>query len=150
MSHITALLRCVDEQSALLDDFIRTLQAEGQLLLETPSDEALGTLTSRKNEYARRLAELDEVRAEHLTELGYSDARDSIEAALTAHPELRAAFESLWQRAGEAQSLNQQNGQILQTFIRHNQRALDTLRTLMGEDLYDARGRQPRRPPGII
>jgi flagella synthesis protein FlgN len=42
--------------------------------------------------------------------------------------------------------LNQENGQILQTFIGHNQRALETLRALMGEELYDARGRMPRRP----
>jgi flagella synthesis protein FlgN len=146
MSHIDALLRCVDEQSALLDDFIQTLQAEGQLLLETPSDEALGTLTSRKNDYARRLAELDQTRAQGLAELGFQDTRDSIEAACAAHPDLRTAFDALWQRAGEAQSLNVQNGLILKTFIEHNQRALNTLRTLMGEDLYDARGRLPRRP----
>jgi flagella synthesis protein FlgN len=146
MSHVDALLRCVDEQSALLDDFIQTLRAEGRLLLETPSDEALGTLTSRKNDYARRLADLDLVRAQALSDLGFSDTRESIETACKAHPDLQPAFASLWQRAGQAQSLNQENGQILQTFIEHNRRALDTLRTLMGEDLYDARGRLARRP----
>ena len=147
MSHIDALLHCVDEQSALLDDFIQTLQAEGQLLLETPSDEALGTLTSRKNDYARRLSELDQDRSRQLAELGFSDTHDSIEAACKAHPKLRKAFESLWQQASEAQALNTQNGQILHTFIEHNQRALDTLRMLMGQDLYDARGKLPRHHP---
>ncbi|CAM5190691.1 Flagella synthesis protein FlgN OS=Castellaniella defragrans OX=75697 GN=HNR28_000428 PE=3 SV=1 [Castellaniella defragrans] len=144
MSHIDTLLRCMDAQSALLDDFIQTLQAEGQLLLETPSDEALGTLTSRKNDYARRLSELDQARSQQLAELGYTDTRDSIEAACAAHPDLRAAFDALWQRAGQARTLNEQNGQVLHTFIEHNQRALTTLRTLMGENLYDARGRLPR------
>ncbi|HEX7387878.1 MAG TPA: flagellar protein FlgN [Castellaniella sp.] len=147
MSHIDALLRCVDEQSALLDDFIKTLQAEGQLLLETPSDEALGTLTARKNDYARRLGELDQTRSQHLAELGFTDTRESIESACVTHPDLHQAFKSLWQRAGEAQALNESNGQILHTFIEHNQRALDTLRTLMGEDLYDARGKLPRHRP---
>jgi len=148
MNHIDALLRCVDAQSALLDDFIQTLLAEGQLLLETPSDEALGTLTSRKNDFARRLGELDQTRSRQLAALGYADTRDSIEAACATHPGLREAFDSLWRRAEHARTLNEQNGQILHTFIEHNRRALTTLRTLMGEDLYDARGRLPRHPRG--
>ncbi|MGS1116422.1 flagella synthesis protein FlgN [Castellaniella sp. UC4442_H9] len=146
MGSAEALLRCVNEQSALLDDFIETLRVEGQLLLETPSDESLGTLTSRKNDYARRLAELDGIRSRELSVMGFTDTRDSIESACQAYPALQPAFESLWQRAAQAQSLNQENGQILQTFIGHNQRALETLRALMGEELYDARGRMPRRP----
>lgn len=146
MGSAEALLRCVNEQSELLDDFIETLRVEGRLLLETPSDESLGTLTSRKNDYAHRLAELDGIRARELSAMGFTDTRGSIESACQAYPELQPAFESLWRRAAQAQSLNQENGQILQTFIGHNQRALETLRALMGEELYDARGRMPRRP----
>lgn len=146
MNHIDALLRCVDEQSALLDDFIETLQSEGAQLLETPSDEALGALTARKNDFARRLGVLDQTRADCLNALGYADNAAAIDAACTAHPGLRPAFDALWTRADQAQALNTQNGQILGTFIGQNQRALDALHTLMGEGLYDARGRRASRP----
>ncbi|MBV2181177.1 MAG: flagellar protein FlgN [Castellaniella sp.] len=144
MSHIDALLQCVDEQSELLNDFIQTLEAEGAMLLETPSNEALGTLTTRKNDYARRLGELDQARAAALSGLGHADDRAGIDAACEAHPNLRPVFDALFARAEQASTLNQANGQILKSFMDHNQQALDTLRTLMGKDLYDARGRLSR------
>lgn len=144
MSHIDALLQCVDEQSALLNDFIQTL-AEGALLLETPSDEALAALTTRKNDYARRLAELDQARAAALAGLGHADDRAGIEAACADRPDLHAAFDTLFERVEQASALNQTNGQILKTFMDHNQQALDTLRGLMGQDLYDARGRLSKK-----
>jgi flagella synthesis protein FlgN len=145
MSHIDALLQCVDEQSALLNEFIQTLEAEGALLLETPSNEALAALTTRKNDYARRLAELDRTRAAVLAELGHADDRAGIEAVCADRPDLQAAFDTLFERVEQAGALNQTNGQILKTFMDHNQQALDTLRSLMGQDLYDARGRLSKK-----
>jgi flagella synthesis protein FlgN len=145
MSHIDALLHCVDEQSALLNDFIQTLEAEGALLLETPSNEALAALTTRKNDYARRLAELDQARAAALAGLGHADDRAGIEAACADRPDLQVAFDGLFERVEQASALNLANGQILKTFMDHNQQALDTLRGLMGQDLYDARGRLSRK-----
>lgn len=144
MSHIDALLRCVDEQTALLDDFIEALEAEGALLLETPSDEALGTLTTRKNDYARRLTELDQARAAALAALGQPNDRTGMDQVCRQYPGLQPAFDALFERATRASALNQANGRTLQTFMEHNQRALDTLRGLMGRDLYDARGRLSR------
>ncbi|MGB3836074.1 flagella synthesis protein FlgN [Castellaniella sp.] len=141
MSHIDALLNCVDEQSRLLNEFIQTLEAEGAQLLESPSNEALGALTARKNDYAKRLAELDQSRAEALAGLGQPDTQAGIQAACADHPELLAAFDSLFEKTEHASQVNQTNGQILETFMAHNQQALDTLRSLMGQDLYDARGR---------
>lgn len=145
MTQVDALLQCIDAQSALLDDFIQTLRAEGELLLESPSDEALGSLTQHKNDFARRLSDLDQTRAQALSALGFEDNRSGIDAACAAHPDLQPAFSALWDRVDQAKALNLDNGQVLQTFIAQNQRALDALRTLMGEDLYDARGRRPRR-----
>ncbi|MGB6242165.1 MAG: flagellar protein FlgN [Castellaniella sp.] len=141
MSHIDALLQCVDEQSALLNDFIQLLEAENALLLETPSNEALGSLTTRKNDYARRLGELDQARSDLLTAMEQPADRAGIDTVCAMHPDLRPAFDMLFEQAAQASALNQSNGQILQTFIDHNQQALDTLRSLMGQDLYDARGR---------
>ncbi|WP_298017676.1 flagella synthesis protein FlgN [uncultured Castellaniella sp.] len=145
MSHIDALLQCVDEQSELLNDFIQVLEAEGALLLETPSNEALGALTTRKNDYARRLSELDQARAATLASMGQADDRASIDVVCALHPDLRPAFDTLFERAAHASALNQDNGQILKTFMEHNQQALDTLRGLMGQDLYDARGRLSKK-----
>lgn len=145
MSHIDALLQCVDEQSELLNDFIQLLEAENALLLETPSNEALGSLTTRKNDYARRLGELDQARTTILSNMEQSDSRAGIEAVCALHPDLRPAFETLFEQAAHASALNQSNGQILQSFIEHNQQALDTLRSLMGQDLYDARGRLSKK-----
>ncbi|MGB6006915.1 flagella synthesis protein FlgN [Castellaniella sp.] len=145
MSHIDALLQCVDEQSELLNDFIQVLEAEGALLLETPSNEALGALTMRKNDYARRLGELDQTRAATLVSMGQADDRASIDTVCALHPDLRPAFDTLFERVAQASALNQDNGQILKAFMEHNQQALDTLRGLMGQDLYDARGRLSKK-----
>lgn len=145
MSHIDALLRCVDEQSALLNEFIDTLQAEGDLLLGTPSNEALSALAIRKADYARRLAELDQSRSATLTDLGQPDNRDGIAAICAEYPDLQYAFETLFERAEQASTLNQANGETIKAFSERNQQALDTLRGLMGQDLYDAYGRLSKK-----
>lgn len=145
MSHIDALLQCVDAQSELLNDFIQVLEAENALLLETPSNEALGSLTVRKNDYARRLGELDQARTTILTDMEQPDNAAGIEAVCALHPDLRSAFDHLFEQVAQASTLNQSNGQILTTFMEHNQQALDTLRSLMGQDLYDARGRLSKK-----
>ncbi|WP_323017880.1 flagellar protein FlgN [Castellaniella sp.] len=145
MSHIDALLQCVDAQSELLNDFIQVLEAENALLLETPSNEALGSLTVRKNDYARRLGELDQARTTILTDMEQPDNAAGIEAVCALHPDLRSAFDGLFEQVAQASTLNQSNGQILKTFMEHNQQALDTLRSLMGQELYDARGRLSKK-----
>ncbi|WP_323011383.1 flagellar protein FlgN [Castellaniella sp.] len=145
MNHIDALLHCVDEQSALLNEFIETLQAEGDLLLGTPSNEALSALAIRKADYARRLAELDQNRATTLTDLGQPNDRHGIAAICAEYPDLQYAFEILFERAEQASSLNHANGETIKAFTERNQQALDTLRGLMGEDLYDAHGRLPKK-----
>lgn len=139
-----ALLRCIEQQSALVREFIQTLEAESTLLLETTPNDTLEALTARKNEYAQRLADLDRDRAQHLGRLGFGSDRDGVEAAIFAHPTLRDPFDTLLQLAAQARELNQQNGQIIDIFLASNRRAIDTLRTLMGDDLYDAKGRLNR------
>jgi len=139
-----ALLRCVDQQSALVREFIQTLEEESALLLDSTPNEALEALTQRKNDYAQRLGELDRERAERLGRLGFASDRDGVEAAIFAHPSLREAFDTLLDLAAQASELNRRNGQIIDIFIASNRRALDTLHGLMGEDLYDAKGRLSR------
>uniref|UniRef100_UPI00334132DE flagella synthesis protein FlgN n=1 Tax=Castellaniella defragrans TaxID=75697 RepID=UPI00334132DE len=138
------LRHCIDQQSALLREFIQTLNEESTLLLDSTPNETLDALTQRKHGYARQLAELDRERTEWLGRLGFAADRDGVEAAVFAHPILREPFDALLDLAGQASALNQQNGQILDIFLASNRRALDTLRRLMGEDLYDAKGRLAR------
>ncbi len=140
------LLQCVQAQSDLLDEFIQALEAESAALLDNPTNLALAELTQRKNDYAQRLAQLDQDRARILNELDQSDDAAGIDAVCAVYPELRAIFDALFERAGRAGRLNQDNGQILRTYMEHNQRALDTLHSLVNQDLYDARGRLRRRP----
>ncbi|WP_269494425.1 flagella synthesis protein FlgN [Castellaniella sp. S9] len=139
-----ALLHCIDRQSALVREFIQTLEDESALLLDSTPNETLEALTARKNDYAQRLGELDRERAERLARLGFGSDRDGVEAAVFAHPVLREPFDALFELAAQASELNGRNGQILDMFIASNRRALDTLRALMGEDLYDAKGRLSR------
>ena len=139
------LLQCVQAQSDLLDEFIQTLESESAALLETPTNLALAELTVRKNDYAQRLAKLDQERISILSELEQSDDAAGIAAVCAVYPDLRTIFDALFERADRASRLNQENGEILRTYIEHNQRALDTLHALVNQDLYDARGRLPRR-----
>ena len=145
MSLADTLLQCVQAQSALLDEFIRALETESASLLDEPSNLTLAELTLRKNDYAERLRLLDRDRVRLLGELGQADDAAGIDAVCAVHPELRTAFDALFERVGRASRLNRDNGQVLRTFMEHNQRALDTLHSLINQDLYDARGRL-RRP----
>lgn len=141
------LLRCVQAQSDLLDEFIQALETESAVLLDDPSNLALAELTQRKNDYAQRLTLLDQDRARILNELDQNDDAAGIDAVCAVYPELRATFDALFERADRAGRLNQDNGQVLRMFMEHNQRALDTLHSLVNQDLYDARGRLPRSKP---
>lgn len=138
---LASLLQCLTEQTSVVDEFIQALEDEAQNLLESSSNEQLIDLTQRKNTFATQLGELDEHRSECLGALGFDADLAGIQAACIAHPELQTPFDTLFARAREASTLNTQNGQIITTFLASNQRAVDTLRNLMGANLYDARGR---------
>lgn len=142
---ITALQQCVTAQVALLEEFIAQLETEGAVLLQTPSDEALRDMTLRKQDYARRLSEADAQRVHHLDALGCADHRDAVAALCTEHAGLAQAFARLWSLADQASELNHRNGHLLHTFLAHNQQALDTLRSLRSDGLYDARGQLAQR-----
>lgn len=135
------LLQCLAEQSTVVGEFIQVLEEEAHNLLDSSSNEQLIDLTQRKNSFAARLNDLDEHRAECLGALGFDSDQIGIQAACMAHPELQTPFDALFALALQASALNSQNGQIITTFLASNQRAVDTLRNLMGENLYDARGR---------
>jgi flagella synthesis protein FlgN len=138
---VDTLLQCVARQSAVVTDFIQLLEEEARTLLDSISNEQLVALTERKNAFATQLMQLDHDREECLETLRFTADEAGIEAACAAHPALRAPFDGLFALARQARSLNAQNGQIIAAFLASNERAFNTLRNLMGENLYDAKGR---------
>lgn len=141
---LASLLQCLTEQSSVVGAFIQVLEDEAHNLLDANPTEQLIELTQRKNTFATQLTALDEHRSECLGALGFDSDQTGIDAACAAHPELQVPFDALFALAREASTLNTQNGQIISAFLASNQRAVDTLRNLMGENLYDARGRLSR------
>lgn len=135
------LLLCVTQQANIVRAFIQTLEEETDKLFESAPNNILIDITDRKGSYAAQLAGLDQRRAELLDALGFTSDQTGIEAACRTYPQLRGPSEELFTLAHQAGELNRHNGQIISAFLAHNQRALATLRGLMGEDLYNAKGR---------
>lgn len=147
MASVESLNQCIQQQLKLLADFVQLLTTENQALLADPSNQDLVEITTHKNDYARRLASLDSKRTALLADLGYADDAAGINSAMAAHPALKSAFNDLWQLADQAETINNENGQLLSIFIEDNQRAIGTLRSLMGEGLYDSKGKIKRNQP---
>src|SRR5690606_31298481 len=145
-SAVDLLADCVRAQTAVVRDFIQVLEDEARNLLDPASSDQLIDLTQRKTDFAAQLARLDERRTELLGTLNFEPDQAGIQAACAEHPALAEPFETLFALARQAGELNQRNGQIIQAFLADNQRAMATLRSLMGDNLYDAKGRL--RPSG--
>lgn len=143
---VDLLADCVRAQTAVAREFIQVLETEAQNLLDSTSNDQLIDLTQRKTDFAAQLDRLDQQRAELLGALNFGTNQSGIQAACAQYPALAEPFEALFALAREAGELNQRNGQIIQAFLADNQRAMATLRSLMGDDLYDSKGRI--RPSG--
>ncbi len=141
MNLLDNLIECLKAQNNLIEEFITTLQDEATALAENASNEAIIGITTKKNDYVQRIAKLEELRVKNLEALGFTDTTDSINSAFYQYPDLQPAFDKLWELAAQAQQINQENGAILANYIENNERALDTLKALMGMDLYDSSGK---------
>ncbi|MBP6019223.1 MAG: flagellar protein FlgN [Burkholderiaceae bacterium] len=133
---------CLNQEISLVKEFSQLLEQEAQLLIDAAPTEALTNNTAEKNRLADQIAAWDEQRLTLLTELGYSPDKDGLNAAAAQHSELDATCQTLYQLADNARQLNDSNGQLISTFMAHNQQALDTLARLADPGhLYDASGR---------
>jgi flagella synthesis protein FlgN len=136
------LRTCLETEIALVHEFLAVLDVETAVLTEGRGDVALAETTARKNQYADQLATIGERRQSLLSALGYSADKAGLDAMAQDHPDLRAVCAQLLEKARQASELNTSNGIIIDTFLQHNQQALDTLRSLAGMGaLYDASGR---------
>lgn len=143
MPHALDRLQTVLEQEqSLVQEFIAALETEARVLTEPGDDQALAESTSAKNHYADQLAAIGEQRQALLTTLGYGADRAGFDALASDHPRLQPLCADLLDKARQASELNASNGIIIDTFLAHNQQALETLRKLVSVgNLYDASGR---------
>lgn len=139
---LTALLACLEKEARLMKSFLQVLQEEAQVLEEGASEDQLAETTSRKNTLADEIVEAAAQRNGFLTKLGFETDGPGLNAACAQHPELVPARQALLDITAQARELNEANGRIIDVFLEHNQRTLETLRRLAGVgDIYDASGR---------
>lgn len=138
-----SLLKSLENEARLVRDFIAILQDEARVLEEGATDTALAGVTARKNAAADALARAAEERNAQLAAMAFGTDGSGLKAAAEAHPALAEPRRILLELAEQARSLNENNGQIIQVFLEHNERTLDVLRRLAGRgDIYDASGRK--------
>lgn len=146
---VLQLKKCLEHETDLVQQFLAVLEAEALALTDAVTTDALSDSTEKKNRYADQLVLAADERQMLLIQLGYSDDKAGLDAAVAAHPELQAQYQALLEKTQVASDLNTANGSIIDTFLEHNQQALDTLRSLSGAgNLYDASGRTNRGNKG--
>lgn len=139
---LAALQACLEKEASLTRDFLHILQDEAKVLEDGATENALLETTARKNDTAESLAALALERNALLKTLGFEADAPGLAAAAGVYPALSAARATLLDLTSQAQALNESNGQVIDIFLEHNQRTLDTLRRLTGVgDIYDASGR---------
>lgn len=139
---IAALQSCLEQEVSQMETFVQLLQEEAKVLEDGATEDALAGTTARKNQIADTLTELATQRNAMLKSLGFESDGPGLSAAVAAHPSLAQIRQQLLDITAKARSQNEANGRIIEVFLEHNQRALETLRRLAGiGDLYDASGR---------
>lgn len=143
MNHPAAdLPACLEQECALVRHFIEVLRNEALALEHPRNDTALQASTQAKNQCAEDLAHASSVRDALLSGQGLPAGKPGLEAASRKDPALALRCEELLELAAEARRLNLANGAVIETYLAHTQRAIQTLRSLAGSgNLYDARGR---------
>lgn len=141
------LQRSLQHELELIQKFVLVLQAEAQILTIPNDSEALNASTEQKNQLIEQLTHTAQTRASLLKQLGYGADQSGLVATAASHPMLQTVCDDLINATRQANDLNISNGTIINTYLEHNQQAIDTLRHLVSSDsLYDASGRTKTRP----
>ncbi len=139
---IHALHAGLQHEIGLVGQFIAALETETENLLEPGGNDTLNESTHVKNELAEQLSLAGQARDALLAEMGHGSGKAGLEAAAQNDPETRALVATLFEQAEQARQMNASNGYIIEMYLKYNQQALDTLRSLAGiGNLYDASGR---------
>jgi flagella synthesis protein FlgN len=138
---LPALKAGLQQEVDLVGQFLVALESETKNLLAPESNESLNESTRAKSTLASQIETATQTRDALLTQLGYGIGKAGLDAAAQNHPEIRELVAELVQQAEQARQHNASNGYIVETYLKYNQQALDTLRSLTGAgNLYDANG----------
>lgn len=120
------LHRLIEEQAALLQDFVRLLEQEESLLVSGQTD-ALMALADQKTQVYRRLQFLHDEQMRALACRQASTLQGLMEHAIQKLPAALARWHQLLALAADAQERNRLNGQLISERMKHNQAALSVL-----------------------
>ena len=121
------MLDAFKAEQAALSRFTEILQQEQQALVKVDADQ-LALITNDKVKQAEVLNGLATRRVAALEKLGVQSDRASVETWLKSQPnEMTNTWNDLLSAAKIAQQLNQSNGALIESQLRHNQQALNTL-----------------------
>lgn len=141
------LLSALTAERAALLNFVALLEREQGMLVENLTDQLL-ELSEKKSASAINLNELAETRRALMRKnIPQLDAKE-IRAWLETHsPQGLAVWEEILVLAERAQSLNQTNGELIQTKLRRNQQTLAVLSSAVNKaNLYGPDGQTSFSP----
>lgn len=142
------MLAALTAEHAALVDFVALLQREQDMLTENLTDQLI-ELSGQKSKQAMRLNQLAETRRTLLQNSIPQLSVTAIQALLKTHsPTVLTAWREVLSLAGQAQQLNNINGELIRMKLRHNQQALSALSNAVNKaNLYGSNG-QPNFSPG--
>lgn len=140
----TDLRPLLQAELELMEHFLFSLEKEHALLLDSYSNDDLFDLTELKNQYAEQLSQIAEQRDHALSNLQLPVGRDGLLAAQTQYETLHEPIQNLLDTAEKARVLNDENGLLIQTYLKYSVEALEALSEAnpagSGSQVYDAKG----------
>ncbi len=120
------LTRLLQEESALLGDFVALLKQEEALLLDGQTD-ALLEMADRKTALYRRLQFLSDERSRAFAGVRVTLDDASMRRALHGAPDALGDWDRVIDLAQQAAEQNESNGRLISERMQHNQQALTVL-----------------------
>lgn len=140
---ITQFATDIEAERDCVKAFLKILQQEQDILVSGEVD-PLTDLAHQKIALVKQLAEFSDKRNLFLRSLTLSPDRQGMEAWLGKNPAnstIRAVWEELLTSGKTARQFNQTNGVLINTRLRHNQKALALLQSAaQSADLYGPDG----------
>lgn len=150
----TRLVDVLGQETQYLD-ILRTLLLAEQNGLVSLTPDTLGSLATEKNHILSEITRCESSRADLLTQVSPKVAATAnwpdtlTDLPTTLHDSIRRLWSGVLQCTREVSVLNQQNGQIIETSMRHVRGALEVLCTGL-PSLYNTSGHSERPAPSRI
>lgn len=125
------LAQSLDAELTAFRDFVQVLQTEQEALVQGDIDRLI-ELARLKSEKVVLLSQLAEQRSRFIAAQGFDPAHGGMGQWLAQHNSSQTArlsetWKQLLEQAETAKQLNQINGSLIETRLRHNQQALAVL-----------------------